>query len=910
VLGAVVAVLLPLAGTALAASPEAPETSPPDAIANTTATLHGIVNPATAASVRWYFAYRAGVSCEGGKVTSTNSTGEEPVEALPVQETISGLTPGTAYAICLVAESEAGEATVGNTVQFTTAANPPTVENETNVSIGSTTATVRAQINAEAEPTVYHLEYGLTSTYGMSTKVASLGGSASTVNATVVLTGLTPATTYHSRFVATSAFGTTIGPDRTFITARNGPPASFLPDARGYELVSVPLFAGEVNPGEAYGPVSPAGIPEDTLTELPFRAAADGDSVVYLAAPPIAGGNGGSGGGLGNQFQAVRAGAQWTTSVITPTQTADETAGQATGSVYESFSTDLSLGILSSASQPLAAAAQPAGPANCAALYAHTPDSPGLHALFGVSEAEGGGCGGPIFAGAAAGQLLFQTAAALIPGMTRGGSTGNRCTTECNLYDSIGGALSQVNLLPNGEGAPNATFGGPSDLSNVISQDGSRIYWTDVKTGVVYIRRNGITTSPVSNGQAEFWTATADGRYAFYIEGGDLWRFDADNPSNSRTELTGPGADVKGVLGASEDGSYVYVVAGGALTPDAVEGTCERAFESEDVLREQEGLVPPALGCNLYVLHAGQPEFIARLAALDNKIFLSGAESGGAWNPNLGSRTAEVSADGRHVVLESTQRLTGYDTTPLTGQGALEIFVFDADTKQLTCASCGPTGTPVADTGSELVNSYLPPSFSNTFMHRWMSDGGGRVFFDTSQPLVSQDANNKQDVYEWEQTGEGTCADAGGCIYLLSGGQSADFSYLVDASASGDNVFFTTRASLVPEDKDQRVDLYAARVGAESSEVSTCAAPCNVPNPAPSPIVSAPASLSFGGGGNVLQQASTPHKAKTKPLTRAQKLTRALTKCRHVPKRARRSCRKRAKAQFGPVRTERRGGTR
>ena len=59
-----------------------------------------------------------------------------------------------------------------------------------------------------------------------------------------------------------------------------------------------------------------------------------------------------------------------------------------------------------------------------------------------------------------------------------------------DLYDSVAGQLSLVNVLPNGTVAPHATFGSapsgvtePPDFSHVISADGSRIFWTDLNTG-------------------------------------------------------------------------------------------------------------------------------------------------------------------------------------------------------------------------------------------------------------------------------------------------------------------------------------------------------------------------------------------------------------------------------------------
>ena len=101
------------------------------------------------------------------------------------------------------------------------------------------------------------------------------------------------------------------------------------------------------------------------------------------------------------------------------------------------------------------------------------------------------------------------------------------------LYDVAGGKLSLVDVLPAGEGGGvvgDATFGAPPfldgadrydppDFGGVISGDGSRVYWTDLRTGVVYVRVGGVSTTRVSVGAARYWASAADGRYAFYTEG-------------------------------------------------------------------------------------------------------------------------------------------------------------------------------------------------------------------------------------------------------------------------------------------------------------------------------------------------------------------------------------------------------
>ncbi len=112
----------------------------------------------------------------------------------------------------------------------------------------------------------------------------------------------------------------------------------------------------------------------------------------------------------------------------------------------------------------------------------------------------------PVFAGAAesaANGLLFEANDALLRG---NGSIEKELATSVSteiannensnyLYDSIDGKLSLVDILPDGSVAGDATFGGtpfpgnefdPPGFSNVISSDGSRVYWTDLHTGVVY----------------------------------------------------------------------------------------------------------------------------------------------------------------------------------------------------------------------------------------------------------------------------------------------------------------------------------------------------------------------------------------------------------------------------------------
>jgi hypothetical protein len=68
-------------------------------------------------------------------------------------------------------------------------------------------------------------------------------------------------------------------------------------------------------------------------------------------------------------------------------------------------------------------------------------------------------------------------------------------------------------------------------------------------------------------------------------------------------------------------------------------------------------------------------------------------------------------------------------------------------------------------------------------------------------------------VYEWERDGVGSCREEAGCDYLLSGGTSKSASWLLGASANGDDVFIITTAQLTPEDQNEDYNVFDARVG-------------------------------------------------------------------------------------------------
>ncbi len=137
------------------------------------------------------------------------------------------------------------------------------------------------------------------------------------------------------------------------------------------------------------------------------------------------------------------------------------------------------------------------------------------------------------------------------------------------------------------------------------------------------------------------------------------------------------------------------------------------------------------------------------------------------------------------------------------------------------------------------------------YQSRYLSNNG-RLFFDSPDGLVPAAVNHKEDVYEFEPQGAGSCqstvgragevfeAGAGGCVGLISSGTSSQESAFLDASAKGGrdgegeegggDVFFMTTSQLAPQDEDHAYDIYDAH---ECTVSSPCVSPPSSAVPPP-----------------------------------------------------------------------------
>jgi hypothetical protein len=376
------------------------------------------------------------------------------------------------------------------------------------------------------------------------------------------------------------------------------------------------------------------------------------------------------------------------------------------------------------------------------------------------------------------------------------------------------------------------------------------------------------------------------------------------------TDLTpkteaGESASVATMLGASEDGSYVYFAAAGGLGI-ATTGGCENISGGET------GVSPSAL-CNLFVRHNGVTKLVTGLSQQDAS----------DWTNDSGTppSAVRVAPNGSYLAFLSQRPLTGYDTrSAATGQPVSEAYLYHApenlgtEAGTLSCASCDPTGArPI---GPASVPAW--PAFNNIthpdafYQPRYLSDEG-RLFFNSPDALVEKDVSKQSEVFEYEPAGvpagEHACsassssgsevfkpangAEGAGCVALISTGTAAEGSQFLEASAGGGegeageagsaagrDVFFLTSEKVLPQDLDTAPDVYDAH---ECTTASPCIAPpsalrpceteasCKAP-PAPQPtIYAAPATATFNGPGNVTPEVAIAPKKVTKKAVKCKK---------------------------------------
>jgi hypothetical protein len=790
-----------------------------------------------------------------------------------------------------------------------------------------------------------------------------------------------------------------------------------LPDGRAWEQVSPPNKLGS----------SIFAITQELGT---VEASANGNAITYTSNAPIVADPPTNRANEPTQNISRRGATAWSTEDIVPPSELPVGYPGSTGTAYEAFSDDLSLGFVNPAQHQVTGPNEPrlspeatetspfrrdltVPTSSCEPLPSSCYQAL-ISPLDDFTEIPFGAAGNLLktkFASATPdGQhaILFSQVPLTPEGAAQGAEEG--------LYEWAAGgsgSLKLVSVLPAGDSGITEA-GEPLDLRlggegknagaimrNAISTDGSRVVWsTKEGTGRLYLRdtvksetirldlKQGVAKQP-KGAHAVYQAASADGKRIFFTDvvpltedattengenaeeaaeaagSGDLYVCEVtEEPETGKLGCTlkdltasvaaaNEEAAVQGVIGASENGTYVYFVADGVLSPTAGVGSCQPRSNAE--IKEERAGILPTTRCNLYVEHFNgeaweTPGFIASLSSLDRKDWFADVQRGALVN-----LTARVSPNGSYIAFMSKQSLTGYnnvDVNPAAkGARDSEVFLYHAQGNSVLCVSCKPGGAPpqgifdtkVAGEGLGLIVDR-PELWAETWVagnipgwtgrslevaihqSRYLSDSG-RLFFNSADALVpaaegdlrKETVNGEEvsvgveNVYEFEPGGVGNCASETGCISLISSGNSKQESAFLDASADGSDVFFLTSQQLVPAvDQDNAFDIYDARV-------CTGGAPCLNPQPevkkvcleeacksgvtsvAAPPAV--PPSTQPGAGNGPPKIEVRPESTTPKPeLTRAQKLKKALKACKKLKRKKKRvACEHKAKRKYGPV---------
>jgi hypothetical protein len=470
--------------------------------------------------------------------------------------------------------------------------------------------------------------------------------------------------------------------------------------------------------------------------------------------------------------------------------------------------------------------------------------------------------------------ILAVTDRGLIPNHSTGTASG------ADLFEYSGGALRQANVTGASPGTTIGSCGavivrGPAEANgesdsedempsgaHAVSADGSRVFFEAVpgsncsEPKHLYMRVNGAETRDL--GTDAFLAANKEGSEVLLANpAGEVVLYDTE----SATAKPLPGVSAAGLV-ISEDFNVIYFRGGNGsylYRYDIAAGTLRLLMETSSAIEASQ--VSPD---GRYVYFSGD---------------VAGVPAGGAPAGKV-------------------EKLDGQNP---------QAFLYDSVENMVECVSCAAPFDPEPAWPAEAALRDSENGHRNTgnrTPHVTMfSANGDYAFFDTIAALVPSDVNgehefkledgeekendgysNSSDVYEWRRVGVGGCTAVQGCISLISSGREGHLVLLLGTTESGRDVFFTSRSQLGPNDDDNSMDIYDARIGGGEPllaprPVECEGDACSTPFAPPSDLT--PSSATFQGAadlGATLPEAKPKPKLKPKPGKKAKKKKRARPK--------------------------------
>lgn len=470
-------------------------------------------------------------------------------------------------------------------------------------------------------------------------------------------------------------------------------------------------------------------------------------------------------------------------------------------------------------------------------------------------------------------KVVFETVLRLTPNAPA-------ATDLPKLYKSVDGVVQFVGILPGGAIAPasfagqsvGAVDGGTSYLApGAVSEDGSRVFFTVPETpgdqssyvGDLYMRDDRGTDDPADDvtvhlnesertppqataRPAKYWYAAADGSRVFFTTREALTD---DAPTNDNVKLYAYDTTV------APDGRNLAFISADREPADGTlgnaEGVIEVSHDGRTAYFLQVGQIvadEPPLGADVGIYVWREGAGVRYLGRITDVKYLDEVLPDRSTSIPYFQRGARVTPDGNRLLisLRNPPNPGGPDhgdcSTPLQRADGIErgcalLYLYDYEADGLTCVSCSDEGPlPSADAFFAARENNGAAQVA-THENRPLTDDGSRVFFVTGERLLPEDVNDKYDVYQYDvDTGE---------RHLLSSGKSNSNSYFLDATPDGRDVFIATRERLSPWDVDDNVDVYDLRVGGGVAPPPSGVPPCEgdacqgpLAQPLPAPVMS------------------------------------------------------------------------
>jgi hypothetical protein len=660
-----------------------------------------------------------------------------------VDADVTGLVPNSTYSVKLVAQNaRLSNETPAKTA--TTTASAPAATTGAATDVTGTSAALHGSVAAYGLQTSYYFEYGETTAYGDKVPAGIPGAFGVSYLPRPVqrtIEGLKSGATYHYRLVATNSVGTTFGSDATFMAT----PAE---SARGFEMVT---------------PTDKGGGTIDT--NFGFQARADGEALIFQPTAAFATVEGSTSGAFHLKYLSRRGSTGWgfPWQVDPPINTTRHTiAVETTWAVSEDFSHAL---VASNRKlTPDALTVEGTGGADLyvrdttTGSYSFVGGSTDSHAFALFTDA--GQVTKYLGGSTDFSSVVFESPSPLTPDADAG---------ALGIYRWSAAGLELISKLPDGSVATGVVQRPGRALRQLVSGDGRRVVfsvsgtaeddgvylWEDGQTRAISVSQRPGDPDTVRPGSVA--GISRDGRYVTFsvtsedpltvdaeAQKNEIYRLDLAPGQGGLVDLVANGPNI-GVVNVSEDGSHVYL--SGQPTPADLPGW-----------------------------YVWGPEGVQHVSG----------------DPGV-SRQSILSPNGRYFAFTSTNKLTSLDNASKDA-----VYLFDAESGQLTCASCPQDGSPTTG-NAQLSDTEI--AVSNRYPRAVIDDG--RLFFHTETRLVAGDVNDSTDVYSFRN----------GRATLISPGTGPYPARFMDASADGRDVFFATTQPLSSRDKDEDFDFYDARVG-------------------------------------------------------------------------------------------------